>query len=214
MGALRKKGKWLKKYTKLKYLEGILEESSLFLGEPDSWPDKNDGEAMKLYKVGKKIQSIRATCLNMGADRYHFWEVYGGREHGVCLWFDSSLLLRDIKDDATLSHRAVHYRFSSEGRDLKLSDLPFLKRQQYSDEREYRVVRECCVAQSCSGKLKFSPKSLVRIYLNPWLDDVEVANYSNVIHSNDEFRTVQVLQNNSLLHGGWVSGLKRVAIRR
>ena len=66
------KMQWLKKYTKLEYLQSILEERRLYLGNPKDWPDKNDSKLIQLYSGASGAFEMRATCLAEAADRFHF----------------------------------------------------------------------------------------------------------------------------------------------
>lgn len=164
-------GRWLKKYMTLEYLEKTLIRQELFLGDPQSWPDKNDSKVLDVYKSQMALKAVRATCMSMAPDRYHFWKLFGDSENGVCLWFDRKSLERDMEGDTSLRWKKVSYYTPSKLKEkCKLSELPFAKRAQYADEKEYRVLREYAETDKKLGYgITFQPASLKRIYLNSWL---------------------------------------------
>lgn len=160
---------WLKKYTKLEYLNSILGECALHLGDPTTWDDKNDAFAFSQYSKAKGHAGVRATCLTASSDRFHFWHIFGAREEGVCLWFDRKLLMDSFENEAHLTVQAVNYCRECELEGKKVDELPFLKRMQYSDEREWRVVRYASESGRVpSSRLEFPPNALRKIYLNAW----------------------------------------------
>jgi len=163
---------WLKKYMKLENLERTLKEKQLHLGNPTvDWDDKNDSECIRIYSA-KKSQGfeILGTCLTEAADRFHFWHIFGDKEKGVCLWFEKESLIKDIMTDGSLVANKVEYRRAEQLSKLKADLLPFVKREQYRDECEFRVLRVRAAQKLPTDKFSFSANSLKRIYLNSWLD--------------------------------------------
>lgn len=205
-----KETRWLKKYTKLEHLPSIIKEKQLHLGNPKDWEDKNDGELVRLYSEASGTFEMRATCLTGAADRYHFWEIFGKREQGVCIWFDRAELLRDIREDQSLVAKNAKYiqpaRLSKTERAL----IPFAKREQYADEREFRVLRVKPAANTEADKFRFSASSLKRIYLNPWLSaplvEQEKAKLSHLLSS--DYEHVEVRQNRALRKSDWINAAK------
>lgn len=199
--------RWFKKYTEMKHIEDILGACSLHLGDPAVWQDKNDAELIAIYAEATSVPIIRATCLTMAADRFHFWTVFGQQNGGVCFWFDRNSLLADIKRDTTLVAQNVLYR-----KPRNLRELPFSKRSQYADEREFRVLKPF---QSKGGKssFSFSPASLRRIYLNAWLTPDEVLKQRERIERllGGKLGHVEVLQSRVLRRQQWIDDARHVA---
>ena len=204
MSALTKKTnkKWLKKYTKLYYLKEILTDKRLFLGDPKEWPDKNDRHCLLKYAAYADSSEIRATCLNRGSDRYHFWEVYGEKCDGVCLWFHRDQLIGDIKNDTSLRSKNVIYKEHKSVACIDPEDVPFAKRKQYKDEVEFRVIR---TRSNGCYHFDFRPNSLARVYLNPWLEPAEVSHWKREIGRwwGSEYNDLCVKQNRSLDYRKW-----------
>lgn len=205
--------KWLKKYTKIEFLPEILDKKQLHLGDPTSWDDKNDSAAIRLYADRLNGFEIRATCLTQARDRFHFWHIFGERESGVCLWFDKKALLRDIDQDASLIGQPVLYPNSENLQKTKLKDVAFTKRQQYRDEREFRVLRFQKPRGVALDKFKFSASSLERIYFNPWLSKKAKELYDRVIGQQlqGELGHVNLMQNRSLRKQDWIDTLTEAA---
>ncbi|MEM9880262.1 MAG: hypothetical protein AAF862_13400 [Pseudomonadota bacterium] len=202
--------KWLKKYTELRFLNDTLKDRYLHLGSPNEWEDKNDFEAIRIFSEGKMQDfPVGVTCLTRAPDRFHFWHVFGKRELGVCLWFCEEALLSDIEKDESLILGAVNYPKTRELSKTSLNDAPFTKREQYGDEREFRVIRIATPGNTPINKFRFSPSSLRKIYLNPWLSPAEVKKHKRELAQQitADLNHVKVLQNQSLLNTKWIEAL-------
>lgn len=209
-------GLWLKKYTKIKYLDSILTNKTLFLGDPASWEDKNDVACIEMYNHAMGAKTARVTCLTGAPDRFHFWHVFGKCAEGVCLWFDKNSLIEDIGRDESLICGDVEYKSIDclKGKVLDVSKVPFLKRKQYKDENEFRVIRGITDKGSETDTFSFSPKSLRRIYLNPWMPS------STVIEKQAEIKRslskdlghVKIRQSRAIKYQKWIEAVKRAAL--
>ncbi len=208
-----KNSRWLKKYTKLEHLQSILENNSLHLGKPKRWPDKNDSELIRLYSKESGFFETRATCLTAAADRYHFWVVFGECKHGVCLWFDRERFLKDLEGDETLIANQVQYMTLDELSQVNLDTIPFAKRQQYADEREFRVLRRYPIEGPDKDGVAFSTHSLRKIYLNPWLNGKHVKQKKDWVSAmlTSGYEHVDVLQNRSLRRQRWINAARSAA---
>lgn len=200
---------WLKKYTKLEYLEQTLKKKQLHLGDPTKWPDKNDSTGIQRYSKEFCDFDILGTCLTQARDRFHFWHIFGEKEHGVCLWFDRNCLIEDIKVDSSLVARKVQYRMPNELKKLTVDQLPFAKRKQYRDECEFRVLRQSATQIVPDDKFLFSADSLKRIYLNPWLSPEKVDQETQKIEKlrNNGLEHVEVKQNRTLENKEWIDAI-------
>lgn len=210
--------KWLKKFMRLEHLEATLSGHELYMGDASHWPDKNDAAALELFSRRIGAAAIRVTCLTMATDRFHFWEIYGGREKGVCLWFDYADLVLDIERDPSLQARQIDYYTVAELLQRCMPGaLAFAKRAQYADEKEFRVLRrhESEEAASVSRGLTFRPESLRRIYLNDWLDSSEFAFEKSRITewSAGHYDHLKILSNRTLRYSRWIKALEVVACR-
>lgn len=206
--------RWLKKYMKIEHLEQTLVGKKLHLGNPHDWPDKNDSEVIEMYRTKKNLTDIGATCLTMAPDRNHFWELFGERELGVCLWFDRSLLLKDIEKDHNLRGDFVTYYTTKElAEKCNFADLPFVKRKQYADEQEYRVVREYQLHSDVEDRgIDFNIQSLKKIYFNCWLEQNAYQLARRKIENLDlwPYDSVVIEQNQTIRFAEWIDAAKKV----
>ncbi|MBL4808126.1 MAG: DUF2971 domain-containing protein [Rhodobacteraceae bacterium] len=169
--------KELKKYMKIERLKDALENKRIYLSgqeDQEKWEDGNDRELVNIYRKQKKLSDVRVTCFNAAADKYHFWDIFGGRDKGVCLRFNRRKLLANIKEldgNQKLRGKDVEYynikRFEKEG---KFENLAFSKRSFYSDENEYRVICDVSAGGSLSPRyLRFCGDALEQVYFNSWI---------------------------------------------
>lgn len=208
------KTSWLKKYTKLEYLADTLRKQELHLANPKKdWDDKNDSKCLDLYSDICGGFEVKATCLTEAEDRFHFWHIFGERENGVCLWFEKSSLLRDVNRDASLIAGNVNYPPVKNLKRLERRLIPFTKREQYADEIEFRILRVKAANCTAIDKFSFSPLSLKRVYLNPWLTrkdvQTEKSNVSRIL--GDKLAHVKVFQNRSLKQRSWIDAVSSAA---
>lgn len=168
-----------------------------------------------MYRQALGATSIRATCMTMSQDRYHFWNIFGGKRTGVCLWFDYNMLIEDFKSDKKLCARAVNY-FTPErlAKECTLALLPFAKRSQYADEREFRIIREVAEKEGQIG-IAFRALSLQKIYINNWLDPSEFERERVLIQRtlDDHYRHVTIHQNKVLRFHDWIQSAKLICAR-
>ena len=208
-----KNRRWLKKYTKLKYLEDILCREALHLGDPSCWPDKNDRELIQFYLSKTDTKAIRSTCLTSAPDRYHFWAIFGEEALGVCLWFCSEELQKDIDGDKTLQQGKVIYKHQDSMGKITTEEIPFLKRKQYGDEQEFRVLRKFRDNSPQDTWFKFSPCSLKKIYLNSWLTGDSFQKEKSRVNELlvGRYAHVKLNQNRVLNHKPWIDAVKAAA---
>lgn len=131
----------LKRYTSTLAALDMLINRRITLLNPSSWADRNDRELMSLYASTTSGRVAFAYCMAEGNETAHHWQVYADRGFGVCIAFDKARLVDALSHDPAITFGSVSY---VSWRDLKLRepyhDLPFIKRQVYRAEREFRLV--------------------------------------------------------------------------
>lgn len=212
---------WLKKYMKIEHLQDTLKNNELYMGKPENWSDKNDAAALKAFARHKGWSSdIRVTCLTRNSDRYHFWDIYGKCEEGVCLWYDFDKLLLDIKHEYTLDPTlgwgpVRYYTVAKLLRKCHASGLALAKRKQYHHENEFRIFRQHSPSsdEHAATHLKFQPESLRRIYLNPWIDTDKFRREKAKIKvwASGRYKDLQILHNQTLKYDKWIRAVDKVA---
>jgi hypothetical protein len=137
------KEQFLWRYTKLKYVVNLLKDRKLLLRSSDDWQDKNDSYFMKLYKAKRKYKSVLAICLTRSPEKFHFWKSFTDDAETARVKFKKDILLEAVKRGSVgFRHGNVTYRRvdSLAKQRPKISELPFIKRLPYKDEKEYRII--------------------------------------------------------------------------
>jgi hypothetical protein len=136
----------LRRYTNVLSLLGILHHGRLTLLSPSQWYDQNDALGLRQYSKLRGRGSVYALCLAEGYEQAHHWQIFAGHAHGLCIQFDKDEFLSHLDafvHRADILHGPVQYKNLSQLRALApvaLNDLPFLKRDTFRAEEEYRVV--------------------------------------------------------------------------
>ena len=161
----------LRRYTTLPILLDMLANRHITLLDPSSWEDRNDSFFLETYRTKKKLKTLLALCFTMRGETFHHWKVFAGNASGVCVRFHGDRLLDCFNGKQGVRTGKVKYILT---RDLKEKppkpiELPFLKRKQYEDEKEFRILYESHDKTFSHKTFKLDLKSIDRIILSPWL---------------------------------------------
>ncbi len=161
----------LKRYTELPYVLHALEKRRITLVRPTAWDDKNDTHHIEWYRKRKKLKTLLAVCLSEAEQTYHHWRVFTNGASGACIEFDRKGLISWVKLNPELRGSPVIYRTLSQVRSTTplLDELPFLKREAYIDEKEYRLIYEDREKSVKLQEFEFPLDLIVRVKVNPWL---------------------------------------------
>ena len=133
---------FLRRYTDVLSVIDIVRERRLTLLSPQAWPDRNDALGLELYRKITGAVAVYASCLTDAAETSHHWQIFSNHNHGVCVVFDKDKLTSAF-DEADVKHGPMQYRTLKEIREtegLDISSLPFLKRDTFKAEKEYRAI--------------------------------------------------------------------------
>jgi len=85
---------------------------------------------------------VYALCLTAAAETYHHWKVFTHGPAGVCIEFKKDALQQSVGKFEGLKANSVIYKKSGEmrGKQPDVEQLPFLKREAFRDENEFRLV--------------------------------------------------------------------------
>ena len=121
--------------------------------------------------------------------------------------------MSDLRKDQTLIVDQVQYMTPKELKDIQLNEIPFAKREQYTDEREVRVIRNYATEGPKKDGFDFSASSLKRIYLNPWLNEKAFKENKAEISAmlKGKYGRVEILQSKTLRHNGWIRAARDAA---
>ena len=161
----------LRRYTNLSATLHILQEKCLTLLSPSSWDDRNDAFFMAEFQTRSAAKSVLALCFAEAPETYHHWRVFSAGSDGVCLEFDKDKLRETEKRDDRFTCKSVEYRTIKDARrnGVAVADLPFVKRYQYKDEKEFRILFVDKDEIREFEQLKISLDWIKRITLSPWM---------------------------------------------
>jgi|HubBroStandDraft_6_1064221.scaffolds.fasta_scaffold230909_2 hypothetical protein len=162
--------KFLRRYTNIPSLLYILRKRQITLLDPETWDDQNDSHFLSVYRDKKSLRSVLALCFTQVSETYHHWRVFADGSAGVCITFARAPLLTTLKKKGNVTAKSVRYLTLNEmeAKDLRVAELPFLKRYPYEDEREFRFVYESRTERISTLDVPISLKCIDRITLSPW----------------------------------------------
>ena len=135
---------YLRRYTDVLSLLDIIKNNRLTLLSPTTWFDQNDNYGLVEYGKRMGDGTAYALCMTEGEETGHHWQLFAGSSHGVCLVFDAVEFKAFCNGTRRqVFHGPMQYKSLSQVRGLgpiKTRDLPFLKRDTFKDEKEYRVI--------------------------------------------------------------------------
>jgi hypothetical protein len=173
--AVEELSEYVKRYTSLERAVAALESKKLVLPSPSKWDDLNDQEFVELYRQHISAKSVYAMCCTMSAERYHHWRIFTEKDEasGVCIELKREPLqsalnrIRNVRAEPILY---VPLKKMRKGR-YQPENLPFIKRNGYRDEREWRVLLTSSNPQGDLFEVPFKVEWVHRIILNPWMTD-------------------------------------------
>lgn len=161
----------LRRYTQLAPLMHLLHRKCLTLLSPRTWDDKNDAYYLEVYRRRQNLGSVLALCFAESAETYHHWRVFAADSSGVCLEFSKDVLVGSVSETRGIKCGSVKYPQIKDLRRLHptTSELPFVKRYPFRDEREFRIICEDVTPMLEARDLPFDPLALLKVTINPWM---------------------------------------------
>jgi len=118
------------------------------------------------------LTCLAALCFSEADETYHHWRIFAAGSSGVRIEFDRERLFAALDFVPEIRREKVEYRLI---RDLKkgaptISELPFLKRQPYENEDEYRLIYESKDIEQKTVDIPIPLNAIRRITLSPWMN--------------------------------------------
>jgi hypothetical protein len=161
------------RYTDLPSLLYMLQRRRLKFLDPQSWDDKNDSYFMSVYKERSKLTCLLALCFSATNETYHHWKVFANGSGGIRVTFDKRRLIELVDEFEGFRWGDVQYRRLkglSRGAP-KRNDLPFLKRDPYRHEEEFRIIFESNKFEQKPIYVDLPLSTVRSITLSPWLNE-------------------------------------------
>lgn len=163
---------FVRRYTSISAVIHMLRKQELHLLDPQSWDDRNDRYFMALYKERRELGGLYGLCAARCSETYHHWRVFTGTADGACVELKRPLLEQALSDLEGVRFGEVDYLKLQDVERLTTHDvdrLPFVKREGFMAEEEYRIVAETRERQWPSLGLHMPIRWINAVYLNPWL---------------------------------------------
>jgi hypothetical protein len=201
----------LYRYTSLPILLDILHQKRITLLSPGTWEDRNDAHYLERYKEESKLRTLLAICFSAGRERFHHWRVFSSGSSGVRIEFEKEQLLSVLENRAGFRHQAVEYRLiqNVKARRPELKSWPFLKREAFKDECEYRIIFESSreILQSVCVPLDLS--SIRLITLSPWLPASVAPAVTETVHRIDGCAKIKVSSSTLIENSRWKAAISK-----
>ncbi len=176
--------KILRRYTSLSSVLDTLANRRIVLLSPSKWDDMNDIHFMELYRSSVGAASVQAICCTMSTETYHHWRVFTQGMDGVCVEFEREPLEMAVRNLSDIIARPVEYLKVTELEKLgrgAVERLPFIKRDGFSDEREWRIVSKSQSEVRQTFDISFELGWITRLVLNPWMPPSLAENLRSII---------------------------------
>jgi hypothetical protein len=185
----------LRRYTTLPFLLDILNKKSLTFLDPKSWRDKDDSYYIELYKSSQRIKSVLVLCFAESKEKYHHWKIYSGNSSGVCVEFRKENLIEDLRVPGVRLGK-VEYRTYTQIKRMQpgTSQLPFIKRYAFIDEKEFRAVYEDKGHVCETKEFQIDLHDINRIVFNPWLAESVFESLKNIIKRIDGCEEISIVR--------------------
>lgn len=207
------RGATLRRYTNVLSLLDLLRHQHLTLLDPSRWYDQNDALGLRSYSKLRGEGSVYAVCLAEGYEQAHHWQIFAGDSHGVAIVFDKEALLAEIdrRQSPDILHGPVIYQNLSQVRKMTPIPehaLPFLKRDTFKAEQEYRIVawEEEFFALD-SYKIPISLDSIDRVVLGPSMPDALADSLKAIANEIEGCAKIQFTKSRLVNNQSWAEAI-------
>ena len=197
--------KSLNRYTHLAATIYLLCAKKITLLDPSTWDDKNDAFFLDQYKTSEKARTVLALCFTQGSERYHYWRAFSNGTDGVCVHFDKDALLSAFQDDAKIRSEPVRYEQVKRigALQLKIDELPFVKRWPYKDEQEFRILYRDKKSHVESREYNIDIGCIRKITLSPWMPRILKESVRQTLCAIDDCSNLQIAQSTLIENETW-----------
>jgi hypothetical protein len=194
---------FLNRFTTLPILLDIILRRCITLLEPTNWEDKNDTYYLEKYKTNKNLKTLLACCFTAKREKFHHWKVFANGPSGICIEFNSTKLLNHVKTIEGTSFKPVSYRYIKYNVNPSLGAWPFLKRQVFEDEAEFRIIYENPLLEQKYKRIPFNLECIDRITLSPWMPRPIANSTVKIIRSIEGCENMKIVHSTLLESSDW-----------
>ena len=133
----------LRRYTDVLSVLDMVVHRRITLLPAANWADLNDRHGLETFAESMHAGQAYAFCMTGSKETSHHWKVFADHGFGACVIFHRARMLNGLSAHQNLLKGPVIYKKHADLAALApipTEKLPFLKREVFSDEREYRLV--------------------------------------------------------------------------
>lgn len=204
----------IRRYTNALTLIDVIRNERLTLVPPTRWFDQNDALGLEAYSKLRGDGSVYAMCFALGAEQAHHWQIFASGNNGVCLVLDYDAFVDHLENlnSPDLLFRAVEYCNLSQIRSMypiRHDLLPFLKRDTFKAEAEYRVVawEESFFATS-TYSLPLPPHILRRVVFGPNVPESFAKTLQEIAIEKKKWSHVTFAKSRLVNNESWASAIE------
>lgn len=159
----------LNRFTTIEKMLEILQTETIPMSDPNYWEDKNDSFILNIYKSKKKLKSLYALCFTIGSETIYHWGAFSSKNEACCIEIDSNSF-NGICNKSGFRMKEVSYVSLKDlqSKVTDISQIPFLKRFPYWNEKEYRIIFES-KKKTLRPSLALKRCNIKRITINQYL---------------------------------------------
>lgn len=164
----------LARYTSLSSVIDLIINRSIVFTDPNKWDDRNDAENITQYEMTLESQKILSVCFTTANQTYHHWKVFAPGTEGMRIEFHPKKLIGAATDDQRIKFGDVRYvpirKIESHLASIFPREIPFIKRDVYKDELEYRFIFHSNRTNINHHRMNIELSWIKSITINPWID--------------------------------------------
>lgn len=201
--------KVLRRYIDLPALIYMLKEKKITLLDPNFWDDRNDAHFLNVYKSKKNLKTLLAVCFTQGIETYHHWCVFASGSSGVCIEFKRKALIKEVLRCNGIKAIEVKYipLKKAKNRKFETDQLPFIKRNAFKDDEEFRVIYESSEHNLPKKDISIPLSCIAKITLSPWAHKSLTDHVEEVLKSIDGCENIIIKKSELIESEKW----KRIA---
>jgi hypothetical protein len=187
----------------------MLSQKCITLLEPNTWEDRNDAFYLEKYKNKKNLATLLAYCFSSKRETFHHWKVFAGGSSGVCVEFRKIKLMDSVRNVHGIRTGKVKYRLIKENSQPSYRVWPFLKRVQFKDEGEFRIIYENTTHREKAKDIQIDLSCISKITLSPWMPRPLSKSTAGIIKKIEGCCTIDIRHSTLLDSADWQKCLNR-----
>jgi len=207
------KKKFLRRYTNLPALIYLLRKKKITLLDPNFWDDSNDSHYLSVYKRKEGLKTLLALCFTQVPETYHHWRVFAAGSSGVCIKFKRTKLIKAVEKIGGVRTSEVEYLKLKEIRSRKptINQLPFIKRNAFGDEAEFRVIFESSKSDLAKKDIPIPLSCIDKITLSPWAHKSLNDHVKKILIGIDGCKNIKIVKSTLVSNNEWkrIGGITR-----